>query len=54
MQLLSTRKVILKQLQSLIGVLNVACSVITPGRAFRRRLIIFNEILQRLVWGEFF
>ena len=51
---LSTSKVSLKQLQSLIDVLNVACSVITPGRAFLRRFIIFNEILLRLVSGEFF
>ena len=30
---------ILRDLQSLIGVLNFACSVIQPGRAFLRRLI---------------
>ena len=36
----STRKkVTLKELQSLIGLLNFACSVVTPGRAFLRRLI---------------
>lgn len=29
----------LKELQSLIGSLNFACSVIAPGRAFLRRLI---------------
>ena len=29
----------LKQLQSIIGLLNFACQVVTPGRAFLRRLI---------------
>jgi len=29
----------LKDMQSLIGVLNFACSVIQPGRAFLRRMI---------------
>ena len=33
------RKVTLRQLQSLIGLLNFACQVIAPGRAFCRRLI---------------
>ena len=33
------QKVTLKELQSLIGVLNFACSVVVPGRAFLRRLI---------------
>ena len=33
------RKVTLRELQSLIGLLNFACSVIIPGRAFLRRLI---------------
>ena len=32
------RKVTLKELQSLIGILNFACLVITPGRTFLRRL----------------
>ena len=36
---LTKPKVTLKELQSLIGVLNFACSVIVPGRAFLRRLI---------------
>ena len=36
---LTRNKVKLKELQSLIGLLNFACSVITPGRAFLRRLI---------------
>ena len=29
----------LRELQSLIGLLNFACSVVLPGRAFQRRLI---------------
>ena len=33
------KKVTLRQLQSLIGVLNFACKVIVPGRPFLRRLI---------------
>ena len=36
---LRRKKVPLKDLQSLIGVLNFACSVVVPGRAFLRRLI---------------
>ena len=36
---LTRKKVTLKELQSLIGLLNFACSVATPGRAFLRRLI---------------
>ena len=32
-------KVSLKELQSVIGVLNFACSVVVPGRAFLRRMI---------------
>lgn len=34
-----SKKVTLRQLQSLIGLLNFACQVIMPGRAFCRRLI---------------
>ena len=33
------KKVTLKQLQSLIGLLNFACNVVSPGRTFCRRLI---------------
>ena len=33
------RSVTLKELQSLIGLLNFACSVVLPGRAFLRRMI---------------
>lgn len=36
---LSRKKVSLRQLQSLIGLLNFACKVVTPGRVFLRRLI---------------
>ena len=32
-------KVSLKELQSVIGVLNFACSVVVPGRTFLRRMI---------------
>lgn len=32
-------KLTLKQLQSIIGLLNFACNVVLPGRAFLRRLI---------------
>ena len=39
LQLLSRKKVTLKELQSLIGLLNFACSIIKPGRVFLRRLI---------------
>lgn len=33
------KKITLKELQSLIGLLNFACTVVVPGRAFLRRLI---------------
>ena len=33
------KKITLREIQSLIGLLNFACSVIIPGRAFLRRLI---------------
>jgi len=36
---LQCKKVTLKELQSFIGLLNFACSVVVPGRAFLRRLI---------------
>ena len=38
-EFLSRKSVSLKELQSLIGVLNFACCVVVPGRAFLRRLI---------------
>ena len=34
-----SKKVTLRQLQSLIGLLNFACQVVSPGRVFCRRLI---------------
>lgn len=33
----------LKELQSLIGLLNFACSAIVPGRAFLRRLVVSQK-----------
>lgn len=36
---LRRKKVTLRELQSLVGLLNFACSVVVPGRAFLRRLI---------------
>jgi len=41
------RKVTLRELQSLIGLLNFCCSVILPGRAFLRRLIDLTRGVQR-------
>ena len=38
-EFLGRKKVTLKEVQSLSGLLNFACSVIKPGRAFLRRLI---------------
>ena len=38
-EFLGRKKVSLKEVQSLTGLLNFACSVIKPGRAFLRRLI---------------
>jgi hypothetical protein len=37
--ILNSRKLILREIQSVIGLLNFACQVVVPGRAFRRRLI---------------
>ena len=37
--LIQQKKVKLKELQSIIGTLNFACSVVRPGRTFLRRLI---------------
>ena len=36
--LLLKKKVTLKELQSVLGLLNFACYVVSPGRAFMRRL----------------
>ena len=38
-EFLRRKKVTLREIQSLVGLLNFACSVVTPGRAFLRRLI---------------
>ena len=38
-EFLSRRSVCIKELQSLIGLLNFTCLVVVPGRAFLRRLI---------------
>ena len=38
-EFLCRRKATLKEVQSLIGLLNFACTVVPPGRAFLRRLI---------------
>ena len=42
------RKVTLRELHSLLGLLNFTCSVIVPGRAFLRRLIDLNKGAKRL------
>ena len=36
---LNSHKITLRELQSLIGILNFACQVIVPGRTFWQRLI---------------
>ncbi|KAK3107485.1 hypothetical protein FSP39_015569 [Pinctada imbricata] len=41
------RKVTLQELQSLIGLLNFACSVVIPGRTFLRRLIDLTRGIQK-------
>ena len=40
---LQRKKVTLKEIQSLTGLLNFACTVVVPGRAFLRRLIDLTE-----------
>ena len=44
---LARRKVTLKELQSLIGMLSFACKVVVPGRPFLRRLIDLTRGLQK-------
>ena len=44
---LKRKKVTLRELQSLIGLLNFACSVVLPGRAFLRRLIDLTRGISR-------
>ena len=46
-EFLRKRSVTLRDLQSLIGLLNFACSVIVPGRAFLRRLIDLTKGIKR-------
>ena len=41
------RTVTLKELQSLIGLLNFACTVVAPGRVFLRRLIDLTKGIQK-------
>ena len=41
------RTVTLKELQSLIGLLNFTCTVVAPGRAFLRRLIDLTKRIQK-------
>ena len=45
---LRRRKVTLKEVQSLTGLLNFACAVVVPGRAFLRRLIDLTIGVKRL------
>jgi len=45
---LRRRKVTLKEVQSLAGLLNFACAVVLPGRAFLRRLIDLTIGVKRL------
>ena len=51
-QLLHRDKVQLKELQSLIGVLDFACTVIVPGRAFLRRLIDLTVGVTKLITSD--
>ena len=44
---LKCSKITLREIQSLVGVLNFACSVIVPGRCFLRRLISLTKGLRR-------
>ena len=41
------RTVTLRELQSLIGLLNFACSVVVPGRAFLRRLVDLTKGIKK-------
>lgn len=46
-QYAKARKIKLKDLQSLLGLLNFCCSVVVPGRAFLRRLIDLTKKVTR-------
>ena len=46
-QFLGRNKATLKEIQSLIGLLNFACKVVAPGRAFLRRVIDLTRGLQK-------
>ena len=46
-QFLGGNKATLKEIQSLIGLLNFACKVVAPGRAFLRRVIDLTRGLQK-------
>ena len=46
-EFLRKKKATLRELQSLTGVLNFACSVVVPGRCFLRRLIDLTIGLKR-------
>ena len=46
-QFLMSKSVTLKRLQSLTGMLNFTCSIITPGRAFSRRLYNLSKGVTR-------
>ncbi|XP_006825070.1 uncharacterized protein LOC102807130 [Saccoglossus kowalevskii] len=41
------RKVMPKEIQSLVGTLNFACIVVVPGRAFLRRLIDLTKCIKK-------
>lgn len=46
-EFLTRKSVSLKELQSLIGLLNFACCVVVPGRAFLRRLIDLTKGIRK-------
>ena len=53
-EFLKRKKVSLKKMQSLIGLLNFTCSVVIPGRTFLRRMIRefttpFDEISSKVL-----
>lgn len=44
---ISRQKLKLQEIQSLVGLLNFACSVVVPGRCFLRRLIVLTRGLKK-------